>query len=228
MLFVFDWDGTLSDSAERIVRTMQTAIGELGLPVLEDAAVRNIIGLGLPEALRSLYPSLSPVELDPLREAYARHYVAADQQQPCVLFPGALDTLEALRERGCRLAVATGKSRRGLDRVLRQLGLSRYFDATRCADETRSKPHPQMLLELMTELRVAAADTVMVGDTEYDLAMAEAARVAPVAVTFGAHAVERLHRYRPVMYLDRLPQLLDWPDGSRTTAARITAEGAAQ
>lgn len=210
MLFVFDWDGTLSDSAGRIVDCMQAAILERGLPALPAEAIRNIIGLGLPEALRELYPEVAEDELLELRQAYARHYVVADQE-PCSLFPGALETLDAMAGRGWRLAVATGKSRRGLDRVLGNMGLAEVFDATRCADETRSKPHPQMLLELMQELGFSAERTVMIGDTEYDLAMARAAQVAPVAVSYGVHAEERLRRYDPVLCIDRLPALLEWP-----------------
>lgn len=231
MLFVFDWDGTLCDSTEHIVRTMQRAIAEQRLPPLDDAAVRNIIGLGLPEALRTLYPAQPHDQLTALREAYARHYVQADVLQPSALFPGAMATLNALRERGYQLAVATGKSRRGLDRVLDQLGMSSYFDATRCADETRSKPHPQMLLELMAELGTTPATTVMIGDTEYDLAMAAAAGTASIAVTYGAHAVERLRRHRPHMIVEQLPQLLTWPeeaeaqDGPRARPVAQPAEG---
>lgn len=210
MLFIFDWDGTLSDSAGRIVACMQTAIAACGLPQRPDAAVQNIIGLGLPEALRHLYPQALDAELTRLREAYAHHYIAADHD-PCPLFPGALETLSELRERGYRLAVATGKSRRGLDRVLQRMELEGFFDATRCADETRSKPHPRMLFELLAEFELDARQAVMVGDTEYDLAMARSAGMAGMAVSYGAHALERLLPYDPVLCLTALPQLLDWP-----------------
>lgn len=209
-LFVFDWDGTLCDSTDHIVHTMQRAIAAQRLPSLTDAAVRNIIGLGLPEALRTLYPDQPAERLEALRQSYARLYVEADHRQVSALFPGAQETLAALRERGHRLAIATGKSRRGLDRVLGQLGLADAFDATRCADETRSKPHPLMLEELLDELGFSPADAAMVGDTEYDLAMAAAMGVAAVAVTWGAHDAERLRRHRPQRIIDRLPQLLDW------------------
>jgi phosphoglycolate phosphatase len=141
-----------------------------------------------------------------------RHFLAADQQ-PCAFFPGALETLEQLKIRGHRLAVATGKSRRGMQRVLGQLDMHDYFHASRCADETRSKPHPQMLHELLTELRADCADAVMIGDTEYDMAMARAAGMARIAVGFGAHAVERLLPYTPLLVLDNLQQLLSWPAG---------------
>ncbi len=207
MLFIFDWDGTLIDSEQRIVGAMQAAIAERALPPRSDDQARNIIGLGLPEAIRTLYPELSDAEREALRQGYVAHYLASDHE-PCALFPGVLDTLHALREAGFRLAVATGKSRRGLDRVLGQLGMSGFFDATRCADETRSQPHPQMLHELLDELRLSRELAVMVGDTEYDLAMARAAGMSSVAVDYGAHAIERLLAYEPELVLSEFAQLL--------------------
>jgi phosphoglycolate phosphatase len=209
MLFIFDWDGTLIDSTAKIVGAMQAAIGELDLAPRTDAAVRNIIGLGLPEAVQHLYGDLSAAGRQALRDSYARHFVAADRE-PCRLFPEVLATLQALRERGCLLAVATGKNRRGLTRVLGGLGMLEFFDASRCADETRSKPHPQMLHELLRELSIPAGGAVMVGDTEYDMAMAQQAGMARIAVDYGAHAVERLLPYAPALVLARFGQLLDW------------------
>lgn len=209
MLFIFDWDGTLLDSADRIVEVMQRAAGDCGLSTLTQPEIKNIIGLGLPEALRVLYPELADAELERMRAAYSRRFVESEEV-PCKLFPGVLDTLEALRAGGSRLAVATGKSRRGLVRVLSGLGMSDYFDATRCADETRSKPHPQMLHELLHELAVPAERAVMVGDTEYDMEMARAAGMSRVAVDYGAHAVDRLLAYEPGLVLSRFPDLLGW------------------
>ncbi len=208
-LFVFDWDGTVIDSAGKIIRCMQAAMAERGLPVSADEAVRDIIGLGLPEALRRLCPGLPEAEREALREAYARHFVDADQA-PCSLFPGARETLETLRDEGVLLAVATGKSRRGLDRVLASSGLGHLFQATRCADETRSKPHPLMLHQLMRELAVSPGRTVMVGDTEYDMAMAREAGVVPVAVSYGAHSLQRLLQWQPALCIERMPQLCGW------------------
>lgn len=209
MLFIFDWDGTLLDSADRIVAVMESAIADRGLPPLPQAAIKNIIGLGLPEALRALYPDLPAVELLELQSAYSRRFVESEAV-PCNFFPGVLETLECLRVGGNRLAVATGKSRRGLTRVLTGLGMSDYFDASRCADETQSKPHPQMLHELLVELAVPAGSAVMVGDTEYDMAMALAAGMPRVAVDYGAHAVERLLPYQPGLVLSDFTRLLDW------------------
>lgn len=207
MLFIFDWDGTLIDSAQRIVDALQTAIAQCSLPPRTDEQSRNIIGLGLPEAITALYPTLSDADREALRQSYVKHYLAADHQ-PCELFPGVLATLHALKEKNFHLAVATGKSRRGLDRVLDQLELHDFFDATRCADETQSKPHPQMLHELLAELKLTPERAVMVGDTEYDLAMAHSAGMPCIAVDYGAHAIDRLLTYEPELVLSEFSQLL--------------------
>jgi phosphoglycolate phosphatase len=209
MLFIFDWDGTLMDSTGRIVGAMQAAILELGLAARRDDEVREIIGLGLPEAIEFLYGELSLAERNVLQARYAHHYVAADQQ-PCEFFPSALTVLQQLKERGDLVAVATGKSRKGLRRVLDQLQMNDFFHATRCADETRSKPHPQMLHELLSELAAPLHDAVMIGDTEYDMAMARSVGMARIAVDFGAHAAERLVAYQPALVVNNLAQLLTW------------------
>jgi phosphoglycolate phosphatase len=172
--------------------------------------VSNIVGLGLQEAVRTLFPDLPRDRWDSLAAAYSRHYTAGDANPP-QLFPGAMEKLLALRERGFELAVATGKSRRGLGRILSAMELPEFFDATRCADETRGKPHPQMLYEIMAERGKSPADCLMVGDTEYDLAMAREAGMASVGVSFGVHARDRLDQYGPVAIVDELPQLLELP-----------------
>lgn len=209
MLLVFDWDGTLLDSTGKIIRSMQRAIAELGLPPRHDEQVREIIGLGLMEALKTMYHEFDyGIDvLEPLRATYAKHYVELDAV-PCVFYPGARETLDNLRHRGHHLAVATGKSRKGLDRVLINLGMQDYFDATRCADETQSKPHPQMLHELLDELRYSPQQTLMVGDTEFDLQMANNAGVNSIAVTHGAHDRARLAACNPAYTIDAIPQLL--------------------
>ena len=186
---------------------MQLAAREEGIAVPEIAAVENIIGLGLPEAMLALFPALGSAVRDRVREHYSRCYVELDQE-PAQLFPGAIDTLEQLRARGHLLAVATGKSRRGLDRVTRGLALEGFFDGSRCADETRSKPHPLMVHELLQELDAPASDTLVVGDSEYDLAMATAARVRAVGVSYGVHSVERLSGHGPLAIVDELQHLL--------------------
>lgn len=208
MLIIFDWDGTLCDSIEEIVSAMRGAAGELQLEPPEPERVRNIVGLGLAQAVGMLFPSLPESRRGELASAYSRHY-AAPGRGPAPLFEGAMDTLHGLRARGQELAVATGKSRRGLDRVLAELGLADFFDATRCADETQSKPHPQMLYELMSTRRKSPNEVVMVGDSSYDLEMAQNAGVCSVAVSFGVHDSETLARYEPLTVIDRLPELLD-------------------
>ena len=206
-LVIFDWDGTVMDSTGRIIACMHQAGADLCLPVLEDDAVREIIGLGLPEALRTLYPGIGDRDLERMRERYAVHFVAAEAS-PSRLYPGARETLAALRGVGLRLAVATGKSRKGLDRVWASSGLGDSFDASRCADETHSKPHPAMVTELLTELGVAPERALVVGDTSFDLQMARDAGVDRVAVSYGAHPVDRLMNFHPLAVIDALPQLL--------------------
>ena len=186
----------------------------MGLPEPSDEAAADIIGLGLLEAMARLFPEIPGQRREALIRAYSQHYVANEVDTPA-LFPGALDTLHALRDRGLELGVATGKSRRGLDRILAKLDLVGFFHATRCADETQSKPHPQMLHEIILEREADPRDVVMVGDTEYDLEMASNAGVASVGVSFGVHSVERLAAHRPVAIIDTLPQLLDLPALSR-------------
>ena len=206
-LVIFDWDGTVMDSTGRIIACMHKAGADLCLPVLEDDAVREIIGLGLPEALRTLYPGIGDRDLERMRERYAVHFVAAEAS-PSRLYPGARETLATLRAAGLRLAVATGKSRKGLDRVWASSGLGDSFDASRCADETHSKPHPAMVTELLTELGVAPERALVVGDTSFDLQMARDAGVDRVAVSYGAHPVDRLMNFHPLAVIDALPQLL--------------------
>lgn len=209
MLFIFDWDGTLIDSTAHIISAMQVAAEELQLPALSSEAVQNIIGLGLPEAIVALYPDLGEADRHDLKLGYARHYIALNEYPP-QLFSGVLDTLKQLKSDGHLLAVATGKNRRGLRRILDQLDMLEFFHASRCADETQSKPHPQMLYELLSELATPAEGAVMVGDTEYDLAMAKAAGMPRIGVDYGAHAVERLLAYEPDMILSDFSQLLSW------------------
>ncbi|HET8711422.1 MAG TPA: HAD-IA family hydrolase [Spongiibacteraceae bacterium] len=209
MLFIFDWDGTLIDSTGHIIGAMQEAARELRLPVLSSASVQNIIGLGLPEAILALYPELDEAARHELKLGYAKHYIALNEEPP-ELFAGVADTLDRLKSEGHSLAVATGKNRRGLQRVLGQLDMLDYFHATRCADEAQSKPHPQMLHELLAELAMPAEQAVMIGDTEYDMAMAREAGMARIGVDYGAHEVERLLRYAPDLILSDFPALLGW------------------
>ena len=210
MLFIFDWDGTLSDSTAKITKAMQVAAIDLGWPVLADAQIHNIIGLGLPEAMSCLYPGRTAAEYHRLRDAYAGHFLALDQAQPSEFFPGVLGTLASLQQQGHILTVATGKSRKGLDRILAALGVADLFVASRCADETASKPHPLMLEQLLEAFAVPVSAAVMIGDTEYDMAMARAIDMPRIAVSYGAHHIDRLRPYEPELCLDEFEQLLAW------------------
>lgn len=207
MLLIFDWDGTLIDSAAKIVTCMQYAAEESGVDPLPDEPIRQIIGLSLPQAIAVLYPHESPALHEDIRQRYVSHYIGMDQT-PTPLFAGVTETLHTLRDAGYTLAVATGKARRGLDRVLEQMGMQKFFHATRCADETRSKPHPQMLHELLDFFVCAPEQALMVGDSSYDMEMAQAAGVPRVAVSYGAHSVEQMLRYEPVACLDQFADLL--------------------
>lgn len=207
-LIVFDWDGTLMDSAAAIVRAIQASAADLGLPVPSDARARHVIGLGLNDALHYAVPELEESNYPRMVERYRHHYLSGDHQ--LALFDGTVELIAALRERGHLLAVATGKSRKGLERALSFSGLGEYFHATRCADECFSKPHPAMLDELMAELGVEQASCLMIGDTTHDLQMAKNAGVAGLAVSFGAHPVEQLQAEVPLACVHTPAELREW------------------
>lgn len=209
MLLIFDWDGTLSDSASRIVHCLQQAAVSTGHNPLPDETIRNIIGLGLPEAMQRLYPELELDAKERIKQSYIEHFLAHDQT-PSPFFSGVEDGLQVLRKEGFQMAVATGKSRRGLNRVLENLKMTAFFDDSRCADETASKPHPLMLQELLQVFGRKPEQALMVGDTEYDMEMAQAAGVGRVAVSYGAHHVERLHPYEPVLAVDHFSEFVEW------------------
>lgn len=207
-LIAFDWDGTLFDSTACIVKSIQAAAREMGLAEPPVERARHVIGLGLEPALQIAVPELPREHYRELANAYRRHYFATVHE--VTLFEGVPELLQQLRARGHRLAVATGKSRRGLDEALDQVGLRALFDATRTAEETASKPHPQMLHELMDELGSAPAATLMVGDTTHDLELAANAGTAALGVSFGAHPAEQLQALQPLAVLHDLPALSDW------------------
>ena len=207
-LIVFDWDGTLFDSTALIVRAIQAACRDLGAPVPSDEAAAHVIGLGLQDALQHAVPDL-PVDLYPeLGRRYRQHYFASHDQ--VTLFAGVPALLAGLRERNHWLAVATGKNRHGLNEALRISALGGLFDATRTADETRSKPHPQMLQELMREFGTDPERTLMIGDTTHDLQLAANAGTDAVAVAYGAHPPEQLGDLRPLTIAHSVPELQDW------------------
>ena len=207
-LIVFDWDGTLADSTQMIVESIRQASSEAGLSVPEPAAASNIIGLGLREAIAVLFGSLSDSQYELLTARYRHHYFARDQQT--LLFEGAAQAIGELEQQGFMLAVATGKGRNGLNRSLVDSGIAHHIHASRCADECLSKPHPQMLMEIMDELGVEAERTLMVGDTSYDLQMARNAQVASLAVSYGAHALEDLLPHAPLAHFDQFTKLNQW------------------
>lgn len=210
MLFIFDWDGTLSDSTGIITRAMQQAARDLSWQPPEDHQVHDIIGLGMPEALARLFPGHSVEAHLALRAKYATRYVAAEQIEPPQLFPAVMDTLTHLRDQGYQLAVATGKSRLGLNRVFKAMGLEGFFHASRCADETASKPHPLMLQELLEQFGTQAEEAVMIGDTEYDMDMGRRAEMPRIAVSYGAHHIDRLRPFEPELCMDEFTELLAW------------------
>lgn len=207
-LIVFDWDGTLMDSTATIVKCIQSAARDLGLPVPTDSSAAHVIGLGLAEAMQAVMPDIAPALYPRMVERYRYHFLTKDHQ--LVLFPGVTEMLTELSNAGYFLAVATGKSRVGLNRALNETGLLSIFDATRCADETFSKPHPAMLQELTRELGQDLRRTLMIGDTTHDLLMATNAGASGVAVEFGAHPVSQLQACRPLFSAKNIPELHAW------------------
>jgi phosphoglycolate phosphatase len=208
-LLVFDWDGTLMDSIGTIVACTLAAVRELGLREVPEETIRGTIGLGLRETVDVLSPGCDDGMLGRILESYRKHWAATYRDLP-LLFAGAGEMLHDLAAEGYLLAVATGKSRRGLDYVLEQTGLRELFHATRTADEAFSKPHPQMLLDILDGLGVAPREAVMIGDTTYDLEMARSARMAAVGVCSGGHQRVELERLGPLACLDRIVDLAPW------------------
>lgn len=209
-LLIFDWDGTLVDSIGRIVDSMRLAAEFCELPWRDDAAIKGIIGLGLPEAICTLYPDIDEQQLiQRFRASYSDHYLQFETE-PSRLFDGVEKSLQAFRSAGYRLAVATGKGRHGLDRVLAGRGWQDYFDTTRCADETASKPHPLMLQEILAHFRLSPHQALMVGDSVFDLQMANNAGVDAVAVGFGAQSLDSLRVYEPKLAISEFSELRTW------------------
>ncbi len=207
-LLIFDWDGTLMDSAGVIVDSIQRACRDIGLPAPSERASRQIIGLGLAQALQTLLPDLPADDYPRLVERYRHHYLERDADIP--LFAGVDQAIPALAGEGFTLAVATGKSRVGLARALDSSGLGACFTATRCADQTHSKPHPAMVLELIDELDADPARTLVIGDTSHDLLMAANAGVASLGVTYGAHEPDDLRAHAPLALLDSFAEVHAW------------------
>ena len=207
-LIVFDWDGTLLDSTAAIGECIRHAARELGLPVPDAARARHVIGLGLQDSLRLAVPELPPERASEFVESYRREFRAREEHMQ--LFPGVAELLGELRARGHALAVATGKSRRGLERALDATGLRPFFAASRCADETTPKPDPAMLHELLRMLDAPREHALMIGDTSHDLQMASAAGVDALAVSYGAHAAQSLRALAPRGCVASVVELKQW------------------
>ena len=207
-LIVFDWDGTLFDSTALIVRCIQSACRDLGVTVPSDTAAAYVIGLGLHDALQHAVPGLPESRYPELGKRYRHHYMAS--QHDLVLFDGTLAMLQALKQRKHWLAVATGKSRAGLDEALHDVQLKGLFDATRTADETASKPDPRMLNELIRQFGAPPERTLMIGDTTHDLQLALNAGTPRVAVSYGAHDHESFAEFEPLTIAHSTRELHDW------------------
>lgn len=205
---VFDWDGTLVDSTAIIASSLRRACHDIGEPVPDDAMARYVIGLGLADVLRHVAPGLPRERQRDLAERYRFHYLSRDPDIP--LFAGVREMLDELDAAGCLLAIATGKTRAGLDRALAQQGVAHRFVATRCADESPPKPHPGMLLHLMERVGVDPGATLMIGDTTHDLELARNAGVAALAVTYGAHESAGLAHFGPLATLHSTAELRQW------------------
>lgn len=208
-LVVFDWDGTLMDSVARIVSSMQAAALDCSLPIPSVVAIRDIIGLSLHKAFPILFGALSEPGTAALLAAYRRHYMVQDQT-PSPLFPGAGELIKDLHRDGYQLAVATGKHRVGLDKVLMDTQLGGYFHALRGADQAQSKPNPLMLQQILTELQIQPAEAVMIGDSSYDLEMARAIDMPRIGVTYGVHDAIKLNVHQPLALIGDIRQLRDW------------------
>jgi phosphoglycolate phosphatase len=207
-LIVFDWDGTLFDSTAIITRCIQKAVRDVDATLPSDQVPSFVIGLGLTQALAQAAKDVPQERLPDLHARYHHHYMA--HQNDLSLFSGVVEMLATLKQNAYRLAIATGKSRLGLNQALQSVALQNVFDASRTADETRGKPHPLMLQELMDSLGVASARTLMIGDTTHDLQMAANAACHSVGVSYGAHAGQDLQRLQPLFVAPSVPALHHW------------------
>ena len=205
-LVVFDWDGTLMDSIARIVSSMQAAAYHCQLTIPTESSVKDTIGLSLSKVLDILFPGASQRDITALLEQYKFQYVEGNST-PAPLFEHALLLLKALTDNDKLLAVATGKGREGLQRVFSTSQTEHFFHASRCADEAKSKPDPEMLLSLLAELSIAPEQAVMIGDTSYDMQMAQAAGIDRIGITLGVHGREILNKFQPIAIVDSLAEL---------------------
>ena len=208
-LLIFDWDGTLANSTGMIAACVQAASREAGLRDLTFTEASYVIGLGLQEAITHLFGNdISSTQRNQMAENYKRHYYAQDIETP--LFEGAFDALQNLERLGFNLAVATGKGRKGLNASLQLTGLGQLMTATRCVDECPSKPNPHMILELLEETNTLKSRTLMIGDTTFDMQMAQNAGVTGLAVNYGAHSHGDLARFNPLKHFESFADLNTW------------------
>lgn len=212
-LLIFDWDGTLLDSAAFIVHSMQQAATDLNIAVPTTELIRNGIGVPFSAQMDRLFPDVDATTYKAIIDRY-RHYVLTSKQLP-ELFPGVVAMLKQLHQAGYLLAVATSKSRQGLNAEIKRHQLEGLFAATRTGDEAHSKPHPQMLMDILAELDIDPQAALMVGDTEYDLQMALNAGVKSVGVSHGVHTEEQLLKFKPLVVLDDVCKLPEWLNASR-------------
>lgn len=224
-LLVFDWDGTLMDSAGHIVAAVQAAAADIGASVPPEEGVRHVIGLGLREAIAAAMPELGNDDYVRFVAAYRQRFWQ-ESLHGQMLFPGAREVLLELKAAGYLLAVATGKGRSGLKRVLEEEMLHQVFDVTRCAEEIISKPDPRMLKEILDELDLDSSDALMIGDTSYDLEMASRAGMGRLGVSYGAHREELLRPYAPLGILDDIRELPAWlADADRAATGKTGRSG---
>ncbi|MBL0711265.1 MAG: HAD-IA family hydrolase [Colwellia sp.] len=205
-LVIFDWDGTLMDSVERIVSSMQSAAKTVGLTVPSTDDVKQIIGLNLTTALETLFLTITPEQVEAMLGQYKYQYLEGDKT-PTPLFDNVENLLTQLKQNNKLLAVATGKGREGLNRVLGVSNTADFFHTTRCAGEMPSKPNPEMITSILTELAIAPDEAIMIGDTSHDLKMAQNAGVDSIGVTFGVHNKQVLEQYSPKAVVDSLVEL---------------------
>lgn len=207
-LVIFDWDGTVMDSVGKIVNCVQGAARRMNVAVPDYHEAKQIIGLSLELAFARLFPQADKPTLVLLCEAYKDIYLHHDNTAT-PLFTGAVELFHTLQQQGYLLAVATGKARQGLNRMLAETSTEHFFTTSRCADEAMSKPHPDMLKQILTELALAPEQALMVGDTVHDLAMAHAIAMPRVGITHGVHGAEDFAPFAPKAVIHSLPELLN-------------------
>ncbi len=205
-VIIFDWDGTLIDSIERIVTSLQHASKVTTGANINAQQARDVIGLGLDEAISKLHPEIEQTALNPVINAYKQHFIH-ENTVAAPLFPGVRMLLQTLIDMQLTLAIATGKSRQGLDYAITEHNVAHFFTTTRCAGEYLSKPHPDMLLSILDELKVKPSQALMVGDSEHDLLMAKRANVDCIGVTHGVQTAATLMQFDPLFCLDNITDL---------------------